>query len=195
MLARTDRGREVRLYFIDVEKRYQRELGQVTPLEASLQRLADMTSLMVSGAHGRISEVEHQVKAVDGKVESLATKFDEYVRTQSSQVVYVFANIRDAIVKVGFTEDLAQRTKQHAIVNLTFMGAIPAGRSRERHVLNVLKEKKHRKVAGDEYFALTYGLVEDLQQLGLNVGMLADYNKAKTSITKKVADGGTIPLF
>ena len=188
MLARTDRGRQVRLYFIDIEKRYQRELGQMTPLEATVQKLGEY---VMHGMH----QQGQRIASVENKVESLSTRFDEFVKTQSSQVVYVFANIRDGVVKIGFTEDLERRTKEHASANLAFMGAIPAGRQRERHILRVLKEKSHRLIAGDEYFALTYELVKDLQQLGLNIGMLADYNKAKGSISRRVSDGGTLSLF
>ena len=39
MLANTERGKQIRLYFIDVEKRYGREISQATPMDQAFSKL------------------------------------------------------------------------------------------------------------------------------------------------------------
>ena len=60
MLANTERGKQIRLYFIDVEKRYGREIKQTTPIDQ-----------IISKVIGAFDQINHQL--TQNKTDQLIT--------------------------------------------------------------------------------------------------------------------------
>jgi hypothetical protein len=187
MLARTDRGREVRLYFIDVEKRYQRELGQVTPLEATVNRFAEFVQQGFSSVHGAMEEVRSEVRDMRADVEML--------KEQQLYRLYVFVRMSDQTVKIGVTNDFQARRKVHEKRGFQFVAETAGNPSQETRIKQALRRAGHEPKNGDEEYQLSPALISELKAQGLPVGNLMGLPKGRGK--KERVDCGTIslPLF
>jgi hypothetical protein len=73
MLAGTDRGRQIRLYFIECEKRLQLGMSQPTALNRITENLAELSGLVTGG----FAQVGTQIKGLRSDVNGLADRVEQ----------------------------------------------------------------------------------------------------------------------
>lgn len=189
MLAGTDRGRQIRLYFIECEKRLQLGMSQPTALNASIDRLAATVERGLAGLYQSNVEIK----------ETLADHGARLARLEEQQCdqLYVCVRPSDATIMLGYTQDLQQRRKRHESRRFHFVGAVPGTRKRETEIKRSLKAKGFQPKNGQEEYDLSPEIVAAFAQEGLPIGELC-CTKPRNALPRRAAarhELPSLPLF
>ena len=169
MLAGTERGRQIRLYFIECEKRLQLGMSQPTGMNASLEKILERQQAL---AEDMSCMVMHGFDRVDSRMDSFDNRLSRLEEQQCDQL-YVFVRSKDLTIKLGYSTDLDQRRKQHERRGFCFVGAVSGTRKRESQIKESLKHRGFLPKNGTEEFQLTPEIVEAFVQEGLPIGTLS----------------------
>lgn len=189
MLAGTDRGRQIRLYFIECEKRLQLGMSQPTALNASIDKLAITVERGLAGLYQSNVEIKEKISDLDERVSRL--------EEQQCDQLYVFVRSSDLTIKLGYTQNIEERRKKHESRGFVMIGVIPGTRKRETEIKRSLISKGFRPKNGDEEYHLTPGIVEAFAQEGLPIGGLCA-TRPKNGLARRSTarcEAATLPLL
>jgi len=189
MLAGTDRGRQIRLYFIECEKRLQLGMSQPTALNASIDKLAITVERGLAGLYQSNVEIKEKILDLDERVSRL--------EEQQCDQLYVFVRSSDLTIKLGYTQNIEERRKKHESRGFVMIGVIPGTRKRETEIKRSLISKGFRPENGDEEYHLTPGIVEAFAQEGLPIGGLCT-TRPKNGLARRSTarcEAATLPLL
>ena len=196
MLAGTDRGRQIRLYFIECEKRLQLGMSQPTALNGLMEKIAlahqDLTHLVISGFNGVHSEIAGVKSVLDDHGARLAR-----LEEQQCDQLYVFVRSSDLTIKLGYTQNLEERRKRHESRGFVMIGAVSGTRKRETEIKRSLIAKGFRPKNGDEEYHLSPEIVQAFAQEGLPIGGLCATRPKNGLPRRSVArcEAATLPLL
>ena len=168
MLAGTERGRQIRLYFIECEKRLQVGMNQPTAMNAALEKILERQQTL---AEDMSCMVMHGFDTVNSRMDSFDSRLARLEEQQCDQL-YVFVRSKDLTIKLGHSTDLDKRRKQHERRGFNFIGAVPGTLKRESQIKESLKHRGFVAKNGTEEFQLTPEIVEAFAQEGLPVNGL-----------------------
>lgn len=196
MMAGTDHGRQIRLYFIECEKRLQLGMSQPTALNAYMEQIAiahqDLTHLVINGFNGVHSEIAGVKSVLDDHGARLAR-----LEEQQCDQLYVFVRSSDLTIKLGYTQNLEERRKRHESRGFVMIGAVSGTRKRETEIKRSLIAKGFRPKNGDEEYHLSPEIVEAFAQEGLPIGGLCATRPKNALPRRSVArcEAATLPLL
>lgn len=196
MLAGTERGRQIRLYFIECEKRLQLGMSQPTALNGLMEQIAlahqDLTHLVINGFNGVHSEIAGVKSVLDDHGARLAR-----LEEQQCDQLYVFVRSSDLTIKLGYTQNLEERRKRHESRGFVMIGAVSGTRKRETEIKRSLTAKGFRPKNGDEEYHLSPEIVEAFAQEGLPIGGLCATKPKNALPRRSVArcEAATLPLL
>lgn len=196
MLAGTERGRQIRLYFIECEKRLQLGMSQPTALNGLMEQIAlahqDLTHLVINGFNGVHSEIAGVKSVLDDHGARLAR-----LEEQQCDQLYVFVRSSDLTIKLGYTQNLEDRRKRHESRGFVMIGAVSGTRKRETEIKRSLIAKGFRPKNGDEEYHLSPEIVEAFAQEGLPIGGLCATRPKNALPRRSVArcEAATLPLL
>lgn len=192
MLAGTDRGRQIRLYFIECEKRLQLGMSQPTTLNATMDRLAQTVERGLAGLYHSNQEIKQELGDLGQRVARL--------EEQQCDQLYVCVRSSDLTVKIGYSQNLEVRLKAHTKRGFKFQGSTPGTRRRESQIKEALRRKGFAPKNGTEEYQLSAELIEAMAQEGLPIGDMCctppanaspSVKKTKDSVTPFLFDGFT----
>lgn len=189
MLAGTDRGRQIRLYFIECEKRLQLGMSQPTALNASIDRLAATVEKGLAGLYQSNVEIKEKISDLDERVSRL--------EEQQCDQLYVVVRSSDLTIKLGYTQELEKRRKAHESRGFELVGSVPGTRKRETEIKRSLRSKGFKPKNGDEEYSLSSEIVAAFAQEGLPIGNLCS-SKPKCALPRRftpACETLSLPLF
>jgi hypothetical protein len=172
MLAGTERGRQIRSYFIECEKRLQLQMSQPTSLNKVIE---DLTEVFVSGINGVHSKVDALGTRLAGVESSLCEhgKQLECLTEQLCNEVYTCVRVSDRTIKIGFTTNLDERLKEHeGRRGFTFVDHMPGTTDKENRLKAALRLAGHKAKYGNEQFWLCPEVLQVLKGEGWPTGDL-----------------------
>lgn len=189
MMAGTDHGRQIRLYFIECEKRLQLGMSQPTALNATIDRLAETVRTGLMGLYCSNAEIKQELGDLGQRVARL--------EEQQCDQLYVFIRSKDLTIKLGYTQNLEERRKKHESRGFVMIGAVPGTRRRETEIKRSLIAKGFRPKNGDEEYHLSPEIVEAFAQEGLPIGGLCATRPKNALPRRSVArcEAATLPLL
>ena len=187
MLAGTDRGRQIRLYFIECEKRLQLDMSQSTALNATVDRLAETVRAGLAGLYHSNTEIKQELGDLGQRVARL--------EEQQCDRLYVFVRSKDLTLKLGYTADIETRRKAHEARGFKLVGLIAGTRQRETKIKQLLRTQGIKPKNGTEEYQLTPEVVEAFAQQGLPVGDLCCTKPKNGQMRNTKHDGITPSLF
>lgn len=193
MLAGTDRGRQIRLYFIECEKRLQLGMAQPTALNGTLERILERQQAL---AEDMSSMMLHGFDTVHSRIDSVESRLSRLEEQQCDQL-YVVVRSSDLTIKLGYTQDLEERRKKHERRGFRLLGCITGTHKRETEIKKSLASKGFKPKNGTEEYHLTPEIVEAFAQEGLPIGDLCA-TKPKNGIPRRPTarcEASTLPLL
>jgi phage anti-repressor protein len=193
MLAGTEQGRKVRLYFIECEKRLQLEMLQPTALNNALHTILERQQALAENLAGHMTQGFHQI---NNRVDTLEQRVARIEEQQCDQL-YVFVRMSDLTIKLGYTQELDKRRKAHEAKGFQLVGAVPGTHKRETEIKRTLRAKGFKPKYGDEYFAFSPEIVSAFAQEGLPIGNLC-CAKPKNALPRRLTPACetlSLPLF
>lgn len=187
MLAGTDRGRQIRLYFIECEKRLQLGMAQPTALNGTLDRLAETVRIGLAGLYTSNAEIKQELGDLGQRVARL--------EEQQCDQLYVFVRSSDLTLMLGYSSDLDTRRKAHERRGFKLVGAVSGTQKQESRIKASLKHRGFKPKNGTEEYQLCPELVEAFAQEGLPVGELCCTKPALGLKRRGGPDSLTPPLF
>jgi len=168
LMLDTARGHEIRQYFRECHKRLQLGMSQPTTLNGALQVILERQQALAENLAGHMTQGFQQVNGRIDTLESRVARIEE----QNCDQLYVFVRSADLTVKIGYSQDLDQRRKQHEARGFRFVGAMSGTHKAESRIKASLRTKGFKPKNGTEEYQLMPELVEALAQEGLPVGDL-----------------------
>ena len=168
MLAGTDRGRQIRLYFIECEKRLQLSMSQPTTMNEALEKILERQQAL---AEDMSCMVMHGFNRVDQRMDSFDNRLSRLEEQQCDRL-YVFVRSKDLTIKLGHTTNLDKRKKQHERNGFVLVGSVPGTLKRESQIKESLRHRGFRPKNGTEEFQITPEIVEAFSMEGLPIGTL-----------------------
>lgn len=193
MLAGTDRGRQIRLYFIECEKRLQLGMTQPTALNGTLERILERQQAL---AEDMSSMMLHGFDTVHSRIDSVESRLSRLEEQQCDQL-YVVVRSSDLTIKLGYTQDVEERRKKHERRGFRLIGCIAGTHKRETEIKKSLASKGFKPKNGTEEYHLTPEIVEAFAQEGLPIGDLCA-TKPKNGIPRRPTarcEAATLPLL
>ena len=180
-------GRQIRLYFIECEKRLQLGMSQSTALNATVDRLAETVRAGLAGLYHSNTEIKQELGDLGQRVARL--------EEQQCDRLYVFVRSKDLTIKLGYTADIETRRKAHEARGFKLVGLVAGTRQRETKIKQLLRTQGIKPKNGTEEYQLTPEVVEAFAQQGLPVGDLCCTKPKNGQMRNAKHDGITPSLF